>query len=644
MPQEESDSAQPDEGGGAGGLMENAEHAASATGVGEQLATPLAAAKMGNELIEASDSAAEGEQGGTYDEMPGAALPSPDLGKGASAAAPQSNGGLLKSLLSHGAAHVMNGAHTVGGYGVAGLQSAINGVMGLGGSVSAALGGAVSAGGAAATLTAGAVATTGFATMALLGGGDTTILDGALVTNNCGQQVADAVNAADATSGKLDAAAVSAKQLEVAKQMYSVLHKAGVPNVTIAGIFGNFSAEGAMDPTAIESISEPGGQPFVYDEAHKKAEATGFDISVYAPRSWREVYGSRKIKPAGIGLMQWTMDRNTNLINFSKKVGKPWYDAGVQAAFLLKADPISVTTIKEMNSMKTPSEAAWHFEDKAENPGKKEQSRAKREQAAEGWMARLSDFKVDDAYADSILSMAGGAGEAAAVEAASDQLKSCASTSMNSDNSSLVKANISFAWPFRQQSIDDESKGEDNRGTDLYQELHKEIWGSNQYANNPLSSCDNNVSTAVVWSGTDDKFPEQNVANQKTYFHGEGASKWEKVDWGMDVKKLQPGDIFNGIAPGLSHTFMYLGPDSIKEFYKGDLSKFQKGADSSSASHCPGCGHNEANRSPGLNNSFQEGTNASGFQQIGGYEVFRAKGHTGGKFSEYKPHSSVMGQ
>lgn len=83
----------------------------------------------------------------------------------------------------------------------------------------------------------------------------------------------------------------------VQAQIYAFLHNKGLTDIQIAGIMGNISCESGYDPTIRE----------------RKSDGT--------------------IGP-GIGLLQWTYSRKTQLINYCASKGSDWTNAELQLEFL----------------------------------------------------------------------------------------------------------------------------------------------------------------------------------------------------------------------------------------------------------------------------------------------------------------------
>ena len=417
----------------------------------------------------------------------------------------------------------------------------------VGGAISSAVGGAVSASTAGvASFVTLAVAATGVAGTVAMREGNSAARDGVLPS--CTVEVNNAVKASEGAQGDF-----SAQTEENAKTIYSVLSAWGMSNENIAGILGNWSHESGIDPTSVETIFD---EKFTIGPRKQDAELKNFKMAQVDP-----AYSARfpAIDLMGIGLGQWTNGRNTLLTEYAKSINKPWYTLETQLGFMVsKDDPTRVGQVKALiNNSEggSVSAATSYFLTKWE--GINDGTLGTREAAAGTWFAKMGGWSKNQSLADSILAQSGSAVTGANNTSVAQAASQCKSFAGHVDNSSLVKAALSYAWPYN-----DEGKGND--GTDLYKYLHKEVLGESDHF---YASCDRTVATAVRWSGTDDSYPAGGVSNQLAYLQGEGSSKWKPVDYNGDKSKLQPGDILLRTTGGVSHTVMYVGEDSVKEVW-----------------------------------------------------------------------------
>lgn len=456
----------------------------------------------------------------------------------------------LKMLLLSIMAAVQSLASVAVGAVIAAAKAVVGFFTGAGAAVASALGGAVSA----ATATVATVVATAVGVGAVIAGGAVALRDGNMNGRNdgalesCTVAVDNATKAADGAVGD-----VSAKTEENAKTVYSVLSAWGMSDENIAGVLGNWSHESGIDPTSVETIFD---EKFTIGPRKQDAEAKGFKIAQVDP-----AYSARfpAIDLMGIGLGQWTNGRNALLTEYAQSIGKPWSTLETQLGFMIsKDDPARVAQVKALidnSEGGSVSASTSYFLTKWE--GINDGTLGSRESAAGTWFAKMGGWEKNKSLADSILAQSGSAVTGANSSSVAAAASKCKSHGGKVDNSTMVKAAISYAWPYN-----DDGKGND--GTDIYKYLHKEVLGE---SDNFFASCDRTVATAVRWSGTDDTYPAGGVSNQLEYLQGQGGSKWTKIDYNGDKSKLQPGDILLRTTGGVSHTVMYVGEDAVKEVW-----------------------------------------------------------------------------
>ena len=456
----------------------------------------------------------------------------------------------LKMLLLSIMAAVQSLSSVAIGAVIAAAKTVVGFFTGAGAAVASALGGAVSA----ATATVATAVATAVGAAAVITGGVVVLRDGNTTGRNdgllesCTVAVDNAAKAADGAVGD-----VSAKTEENAKTAYSVLSAWGMSDENIAGVLGNWSHESGIDPTSVETIFD---EKFTIGPRKQDAEAKGFKIAQVDP-----AYSARfpAIDLMGIGLGQWTNGRNALLTEYAQSIGKPWSTLETQLGFMIsKDDPTRVAQVKALidnSEGGSVSASTSYFLTKWE--GINDGTLGSRESAAGTWFAKMGGWEKNKSLADSILAQSGSAVTGANSSSVAAAASKCKSHGGKVDNSTMVKAAISYAWPYN-----DDGKGND--GTDIYKYLHKEVLGE---SDNFFASCDRTVATAVRWSGTDDTYPAGGVSNQLEYLQGQGGSKWTKIDYNGDKSKLQPGDILLRTTGGVSHTVMYVGEDAVKEVW-----------------------------------------------------------------------------
>lgn len=340
----------------------------------------------------------------------------------------------LKSLFFNLMAMVNNLWSMFVGMGLAIFGALKAGVLGLGATISAAVGGAVSA----------AVAGLGTVVLAVavpLGAGIT------IVQSTLDAQRSDTLlPCTDRLAGSIDKAKAagldvqtgdSATTEENAKKIYGILAAAGADNEGIAGVLGNFDVESGIDPTSVETIFN---EPQKIGPKKKAAEKAGFSISAIDAS-----YAARfpAIKQAGIGFGQWTNERNTALVEYAKKVGKPWYDAETQMGFMLTQDSSSATFKQYVKTKHgSPEAASSEFQTKWEgNPGS---GTAARSAASQKWFAKMGGWKANKEHLDSLLKQSGGSLDDSS--GGSDAIKDAANNGLNSAMKDCQSSNETVSY------------------------------------------------------------------------------------------------------------------------------------------------------------------------------------------------------
>lgn len=307
----------------------------------------------------------------------------------------------LKSMFFAAVAAVLNGLSALLGF-VVGAAKTLGAAIvapfmavgsAVAGTVGAALGIAVSAS-AAPIVAIGTGLTVAGVTVSLVGSLVTTLGDSdSLLDGSIGAPTSCAViEPAAADGGEVGDAGVATE--ENAKIAYSVLRSWGMPEENIAGILGNWARESQIDPTSVEGIFD---EPFRYGPRKQAAEASGFSHMGYVPIS-------------GIGLGQWTNDRNTLLINYAKSKNRPWHEIETQLAFMAKGDnPGDVEVFQELlsTSKGTPGEAAMFFHHNWERSADGAVGLAARQAEADVWFARMSSWEIDESVVGRIEELAG---------------------------------------------------------------------------------------------------------------------------------------------------------------------------------------------------------------------------------------------
>lgn len=194
---------------------------------------------------------------------------------------------------------------------------------------------------------------------------------------------------------------IKAKIAEYEKKVYSLFKSMGAQDEFIAGMLGNFYGESNVDPTSIETIYT---EPHRIGERKKDAIAKDFLVDAIAP-AYAAKYPA--IKYVGIGLGQWTNERQRGLLRYADAIKKEWYDIDVQLGYMIsKDDKTRVKYIKKAvkANYKSSDEATDEFKRLWEGLTKRDASWTKRLKHARQKMFDFKKLEVDKAYADSILS------------------------------------------------------------------------------------------------------------------------------------------------------------------------------------------------------------------------------------------------
>lgn len=173
-------------------------------------------------------------------------------------------------------------------------------------------------------------------------------------------------------SGGYDGGPIAPNELAHAKAVYGIFKSMGMPDENIAGILGNWSQESGVDPTSVQGI---------FDEPYK-----------IGPRKQAKLASGSNF---GIGLGQWTADRNRLLREYAASKGADWHSLELQLTFMTDPagdNPSDVALIQKMisTSLGSPREAAIFFEEKWERAGNPQL--ANRIAAAERWYDEMQTW------------------------------------------------------------------------------------------------------------------------------------------------------------------------------------------------------------------------------------------------------------
>lgn len=164
---------------------------------------------------------------------------------------------------------------------------------------------------------------------------------------------------------------------QTAKRIYSVLHYYGLRPEQCFAVLGNWELESNLDPTAVESIFDEN-----YKIGRKKEHASRNDFVL---KKWNPSYA--ELYPAitrnGIGLGQWTNERNQELLEYAKLYGMDyftstlkgnkdieslWYELDIQLAYALDTASVGDSGASWFSSWKNLGKDEWDGDKKVNIP------------------------------------------------------------------------------------------------------------------------------------------------------------------------------------------------------------------------------------------------------------------------------------
>lgn len=287
---------------------------------------------------------------------------------------------MLQALFYAALAAVMAAVSGILGF----LTGAFSFVMGVGAAISGFFGGVISA-------ATGAAVFLGGAGMSLLLVASTFL---SIATNmaqrDSGVLCPPAVDSALAAMNAAAAGGTPAANMEAqARDIYNFLSAKGMSDENIAGILGNFEQESGIDPTKIEAIY---GEDYTIGPKEQAAINSGFKLS-----TWDATYASAHpgVQQAGIGLGQWTNERNQALMKYATDTGSQWYLPQTQLMFMMmRDDPDARKVINDMitNSYGGVVGAEEYFRKNWERI--EDSSTSVRQTAAQKWFTMMPGWKA----------------------------------------------------------------------------------------------------------------------------------------------------------------------------------------------------------------------------------------------------------
>ncbi|WP_435109322.1 phage tail tip lysozyme [Nocardiopsis synnemataformans] len=310
----------------------------------------------------------------------------------------------------------------------------------LGAAVASALGGAVSA-------VTGAVASIGAAALALV-----SLVAGSVYTvqeNNATAQrdalPLDCRPMTEATVREIDdntqSAADTAAMEETAQQVYSILAGMGMQDENIAGVLGNFQQESLLDPTTVETIYT---EPYRIGPLTREAEENGFKVELINA-DYAAMWPA--IDLVGIGLGQWTNDRNTMLTEYADETDGEWWEIETQFGFMLSADdPRRVQFVKDLIADAPGSVEGstrdWmvEWEGLTLNTPVNQTRISERQEYAAVWFAKMGSWEANEDLANSILEQTQVSVSVANENRRSAVMQECRTANVDGGNDEVVQA------------------------------------------------------------------------------------------------------------------------------------------------------------------------------------------------------------
>ena len=143
------------------------------------------------------------------------------------------------------------------------------------------------------------------------------------------------------------------------KRIYSTLFYYGLRPEQIFAVLGNWGHESGLDPTSVETVFD---EPFRIGYWKQEAVARDFDPRFHGSKIYKDYFEQHPlIQRVGIGLGQWTNERNKRLLRYAEIAGKNltdedgraikwdeqssyhWYDLDLQLAFMLDSSSVGDT-------------------------------------------------------------------------------------------------------------------------------------------------------------------------------------------------------------------------------------------------------------------------------------------------------------
>lgn len=195
--------------------------------------------------------------------------------------------------------------------------------------------------------------------------------------------------------------------MENAQKLYSVMRKMGFPEDVMGAFMAHLAYESSgFDSTAVETIYN---EPFRIGPRKIAAEKAKFYAPRFDPGYHAEHTG---VKQLGLGLSQWSNERNTQLLDYAKLVGVPWHEFGTQISFMFDEKRGDGYDFKNLTRIAKEEGNSGNYEKIARrlwneyfrgDDQYKEARIALSARDGKKLKAMFKDFKYDEKYAASVL-------------------------------------------------------------------------------------------------------------------------------------------------------------------------------------------------------------------------------------------------
>lgn len=193
-----------------------------------------------------------------------------------------------------------------------------------------------------------------------------------------------------------------------AQKIYSVLKAAGLPDVNIAGVLGNWQCESMLDPTSIEGVygemyyvGSKKSSAIASPSAYAQSLFSSYAASGIAINQSAYVRANGEVWP-GIGLGGFTGPAIDPLISWASSIGRPWYALETQISYAIKGYARASWLANWTTPEASPTDAAASFLHNWEGCYV---SYGQRASNAAVWLDKMSGWIPDLEYGKSVLAL-----------------------------------------------------------------------------------------------------------------------------------------------------------------------------------------------------------------------------------------------